>query len=109
MSHYQKHLRDAFLDWLGNGCPDVTTIEDNYEPHAIMADDLLRRFVLPDGCTDIMPRWACEQIAGLTGTDRDVRGMTYAIAAGALLVQRAVGDAGARLFLNKVLAGRGPA
>jgi hypothetical protein len=103
MSHYPTHQRQAFLEWLEAGCPDETTVEEHYEPHTISADELLRLFLHP-GCSDVMPGWTCEQVAGLLGDGgRDVHGMTYMIAASAMLVQRAVDDAAAMQFLDKVM------
>lgn len=103
MAHYPNHERRAFLDWIADGCPDTATWEEDYEQHQIPADDLLRNFLLPAGCTDIMPKDACRHIAGRVGIDGDISGITYAIGAMTLLVARAVGDDAADRFLARLL------
>lgn len=107
MTHFPTHERRAFLEWIDAGFPDVATVEENYEPKEILAVDLLRRFLLPAGCTDVMPKAACEDVATEVGYDADASGMTYAIAASALLVQRAAGDDAAGKFLALLIEGEG--
>jgi len=32
MGHYPGHLREAFCDWLDEGCPPLARVEVNYRP-----------------------------------------------------------------------------
>ena len=101
MSHYPGHVRDAFLAWIEDGYPETATIEKNYEPHDIPADELLRLLL---NCTDIMPSYACTDVAeSINYVSRGTgnpQGMTYSQAANTLLVQRSSGDLAALSFLH---------
>lgn len=105
MTHYPSHERRAFLDWLGDGCLEVATVEENYTPREVSADDLLRRFLLPTGCSDVMPGHAAEDVASQVDYYGDVAGITYAIAAATLLIKRAAGADAGHSFLARLIGG----
>ena len=50
--HYPGHLRDAFYEWLEEGCPPLASVEVNYEPQTWEAERLLRKML---ACSDVMP------------------------------------------------------
>jgi hypothetical protein len=50
--HYPGHLREAFCDWLDEGCPPLARVEVNYGPQTWAADRLLRRMLR---CSDVLP------------------------------------------------------
>lgn len=104
MVHYPSHEREAFTNWIDDGFPEHATVEEAYTPRQIGADDLLLRFLLPDACTDTMPKHYTVSVAEHVGFDGDVAGISYGLAASALLVQRAAGDGPAVAFLAKLLA-----
>lgn len=104
MVHYPNHERRAFLDWIDDGCPTRATWEENYERVEIDADELLRRFLLPAGCTDIIPSQHCQLVGEEIGYGGpSLAGLTYAIAAMTLLVNRSSGSAAACGFLDRLL------
>lgn len=103
MVHYPTHVRTAFLDWVSEGFPETATVEENYEPREVGADEMLRMFLLPAGCTDVMPADFCAAVGEQCGYYGDPRGLSYAIAASALLVQRAAGDSASSAFLERLL------
>lgn len=82
--HYPGHLREAFLDWLDEGCPPLAAVEVNYERQTWPAERLLGRMLR---CSDITPGVyygeAVEQF-GLTRSRRQ----TYGSVARCLLDQR---------------------
>jgi hypothetical protein len=79
--HYPGHLRDAFLDWLDEGCPPLARVEVNHEPQTWTAEQLCRYMLR---CSGIMPgeeyRWYVEQL----GLERS-RTQTYGSVARVLL------------------------
>ena len=102
MTHFPTHVRNAFLEWIDGGFPEATTVEERYIPRRISADELLRWFMLPTMCSDVMPGHACDQVAAGLDYFGDARGMTYGLAASALFVQRTLGgDAGGK-YLAKL-------
>lgn len=104
MVHYPNHVRNSFLQWVDDGCPERANWEENYEQMEIDADELLRRFLLPAGCTDIMPGQHCELVGEEINYDGpSLAGLTYAIAAMALLVNRTSGAETASRFLDRLL------
>jgi|SRR5215203_1403073 hypothetical protein len=103
MTHFPSRERNAFLEWIDTGFSETATIVERYEARDIPADDLLRRFMIPAMCTDGMPGHACEQVATELDYYGDTRGMTYGLAASALLVQRAAGDEAGARYLSRVL------
>jgi len=102
MSHYPGHLRAQFVDWVESGCPDEAIVEENYEERKVPADEMLRAFLTP-GCSDVIPGSTCADIADGVGYTRDARGMSYALGASVLLVQRAAGDDAAERYFARVL------
>jgi hypothetical protein len=50
--HYGTHLREAFCEWLDQGCPPLASVEVDYQPRTWTSDRLLRRML---NCTDVMP------------------------------------------------------
>jgi hypothetical protein len=50
--HYGSHLREAFYEWLDEGCPPLARVEVNYKDEFWSADRLLRKML---ACSDIMP------------------------------------------------------
>lgn len=102
--HYPTHERQGFLEWVEAGFPDTATIEQNYEPVEISATGLCRSFMLPVGCSDVMPGHACDSVAGFVGYEGDASGMTYHVAAATLLCERVAGDGAGADFLRKLFA-----
>jgi hypothetical protein len=103
MTHFPGHERRAFLDWIEAGFPDTATVEDDYEPREVPTPDLLRRFLLPLSCTDTLPKTYAEAVADQIGYGGDVAGISYAVAASALLVREAAGDVPAEKYLALLL------
>lgn len=101
MTHFSTHERDAFLAWVTDGFPEQATIEEHYQERQVTADELLRRFMLPDLCTDTMPWSECEDVAAQLGYTGDARGMSYGLAACALLADRAAGRGAGEAFLER--------
>jgi hypothetical protein len=85
MTHYPNHVRDAFIEWAEAGFPRLASIEVGYEPHQESAKHFLRRFV---GCSDVMPRETCDRVAGEIEFYEESQGMSYGLAAEALLAVR---------------------
>jgi hypothetical protein len=81
MPHYPGHLRQAFLDWLDEGCPPLARVEENYEPRTWPAERLLRRMLQ---CSDVMPGDAYRDAVERFGLERSRR-QTYASVARLLL------------------------
>lgn len=109
MTHYPSHERKAFLGWLNSGCPETAVVEENYQPCEITADEMLRRFA-SGTCSDVMPKEAVRAVIARLGAPdiaehyrRNSTGLTYAMGAAALLVQRTAGDDPARKFLARLL------
>jgi hypothetical protein len=100
MMHFPGHKRDAFLEWVEADFPETAVIEENYEPRTVPYDALLRGFV---DCTDVMPREYCQMVSGKLGYWDDLQGLTYGLAATALLMARAVDDDAACAFLDKLV------
>ena len=50
--HYPGHLREAFVEWLDEGCRPLARVEVRYEPQTWEAERLLRRML---NCSDVMP------------------------------------------------------
>jgi hypothetical protein len=50
--HYGRHPRQAFCDWIDEGCPPLATVEVNYRPRVWTAEQLLQRML---NCSDITP------------------------------------------------------
>ena len=103
MMHFPTHERQAFLAWIDDDFPNEAQVEEDYVPLTISADELLRRFLLPTACTDVMPGEACQQVADHLGYDGDARGISYGVAAAALLVARAADEDAACAFLGRLL------
>jgi hypothetical protein len=99
MAHYGTHLREAFCDWLDEGCPPLARVEVNYEPQTWEADRLLRRML---NCSDIMPGDFYREIVE-THDLHNSRKQTYGSVARLLLV-RMNEQAAAR---HEVVGGRG--
>ena len=81
--HYPGHLRDAFYEWLEEGCPPLASVEVNYEPQTWEAERLLRKML---ACSDILPRDVYELAVGQLDDDR-VPSQTCGSVARALLDQ----------------------
>lgn len=78
--HYGGHLRDAFLEWLEDGCPPTATVEVKYEPKTWEAERLLRRML---ECSDVMPGYAYHEVVEQYGLEHTRQ--TYGPVARALL------------------------
>jgi hypothetical protein len=61
--HYPGHLREAFCDWLDEGCPPLASVEVRYRPTTWPAEQLLRKML---HCSDVVPgefyREVCESL-----------------------------------------------
>ena len=76
--HFPGHMRQAFVDWVEAGQPDVAQVEVDYVPRPWPAEKLLGRLC---HCSDVMPSDLCG--------DLDMRlGSSYARAAQSLLAER---------------------
>jgi hypothetical protein len=71
--HYPGHLREAFCDWLDEGCPPLASVEVNYQPQTWAAERLLRRMLR---CSDIMPGDFYREVVGRFDLERSRR-QTY--------------------------------
>jgi hypothetical protein len=59
--------------------------------------------MLPNICSDTMSAVTCEQVADLLEHAGDARGLSYGLAACALLAERVAGEGAGRAFLKRVL------
>jgi hypothetical protein len=50
--HFPGHLREAFCDWLEEGCPPLARVEIRYQAETWPAERLLRKML---NCSDIVP------------------------------------------------------
>jgi hypothetical protein len=71
--HYPGHLREAFCDWLEEGCPPLARVEVNYRPQTWPAERLLRRML---NCSDIVPGDFYQEVVVRFGLNRSRR-QTY--------------------------------
>jgi hypothetical protein len=51
--HYGTHLREAFCDWLDEGCPPLAAVEEDYRLTTWPSERLLRTMLR---CSDMLPR-----------------------------------------------------
>ncbi len=79
--HYPTHLREAFIDWLDEGCPPLARVEVGYRPQTWPADRLLKRMLR---CSDVMPGDFYREVVERFGLERSRR-QTYASVARVLL------------------------
>jgi hypothetical protein len=79
--HYPGHLREAFCDWLDEGCPPLATVEVHYVPQQWRAEKLLRRML---NCSDVMPAGSYWEAVERYGLERS-RKQTYGSVARLLL------------------------
>jgi hypothetical protein len=79
--HYPGHLREAFGDWLDEGCPPLAKVEVGYVPQTWPAEKLLRRML---NCSDIMPGEFYREVVERFDLDRSRR-QTYGSVARVLL------------------------
>jgi hypothetical protein len=79
--HYGMHMREAFCDWLEEGCPPLASVEVNYEPQVWSAERLLRRML---NCSDVMPGDLYREVVAVHGLERS-RKQTYGSLARVLL------------------------
>jgi hypothetical protein len=79
--HYPGHMREAFCDWLADGCPPLASVEVNYELQTWTAERLLRRMLK---CSDVMPGGLYGEAVALYGLERSHK-QTYGSLARVLL------------------------
>jgi hypothetical protein len=79
--HYPGHLREAFCDWLDEGCRPLAAVEVNYEQETWTAERLLGRML---ACRDIMPGDYYRDAVGKYRLERS-RKQTYGSVARCLL------------------------
>lgn len=79
--HYPGHLREAFCEWLDEGCPPLAKVEVRYVPETWPAERLLRRML---NCSDIVSGCFYEDVVERYGLERS-RKQTYGSLARVLL------------------------
>jgi hypothetical protein len=102
--HFPSYVRKSFVDWIEDGFPEAGTVDVRGEPRDVSADQMLRLFLVPVECTDIMPAAASERIAHRLEYTEGLAPLTYGLAATALLIERTSGRVNAKLFLDRLLA-----
>jgi hypothetical protein len=80
--HYPGHLREAFLDWVEDGCPPTAVVEVEHEPVTMPADTFLYRMMR---CSDVLPEYGRELVHAALDDDDDADVWSYAQAARLLL------------------------
>lgn len=95
--HFPTHVRDAFARWADDEFPEVAIVQVDDEDREVPVREFLASYT---GCSDIMPRELCEQVAAGLDYPNDVRGMTYGHAAHALLLARDASTEEAHAYID---------
>lgn len=65
--HYGTHMRNAFYNWLDEGCPPAASVEVHYQPQVWPAERLLRKML---NCSDIIPGHIYQDATARFGLER---------------------------------------
>ncbi len=101
--HFPNYVRKPFVDWIESGFPEAGTIDLRGELRPVSADQMLRLFLVPVECTDIIPTPACERIAERLEYPGELAALTFGLGATALLIERTLGRPNASLYLGRLL------
>jgi len=104
--HYPSHARQPLLDYIDDGFPEYSYLEEGYKRREVPAQEMLQTYLLPHGCSDTLPKEHALKVAEYLGYDGSVAGMPYSVAASALLTALKAKDVPAREYLREAMSGQ---